>query len=165
MDLLNSWSNPSLALTYFYCTLIVTSISPHILSPPHQLLHPAEPLKELAWAEQGPAATHGSCCRWGSLHRGSQSPFRSLGGSLKTGCGPKAVITKTAGPSPGTLWIPFLQRLMGTNTGDPAQIVNGQHFAKPGLDGGPGNLPMQSTGVPWASSRGPVPPPSEIYVQ
>ncbi|EOA98049.1 hypothetical protein Anapl_06098 [Anas platyrhynchos] len=28
-------------------------------------------------------------------------------------------------------------RLMGTNTGDPAQIVNGQHFAKPGLDGGP----------------------------
>lgn len=38
---------------------------------------------------------------------------------------------------------------MGTEKGDPAQTVNDQRFAKPRLDGGPANLPMQSSGVPW----------------
>lgn len=79
MDLLNSRSNPSLALTYFYRTLIVTSISPHILSPPHQLLHPAEPLKELAWAEQGPAATMGPAADGARCTEALSLPFGVLG--------------------------------------------------------------------------------------
>lgn len=51
---------------------------------------------------------------------------------------------------------------MGTKKGDPAQTVNDQRFAKPGLDGGPANLPMQSSGVPLAGSVGREVPSSEM---
>lgn len=70
-------------------------------------------------------------------HRSFPFPFRGLSGSLKMVSVTKAVSIKAAGHSPGMPLNPLSAEMNGTKKGAPAQTVNDQHFAKPGLDGGP----------------------------